>query len=288
MTRYAMRRASGDDVPRVMALLDRRTDWLRDRGSDQWSTRAFAPLMHAAVDRGETWLLWDGDDAVATLTMTTTADPDFWTRDERLVPALYLSKLATDPGRSGEGLGAMLVDWAAGYAGDRGVLWLRWDVWRTNTRLQDYYRGIGGRLLRIVDRPCRHSGALFDLSRAPRALDITTDTAHAPIAALPSRPFVHHATWIDERPTGNPVGRTRVEIVDDWPLPDGLPLSVTPTHRPVLFDAGDGWHVNTFSAQPVETWPPALDPALLRPGHPYRLQLGEAGTGVQLYGDTSR
>lgn len=285
MTRYLMRRATPADLPHVMTLLDQRTAWLRDRGTDQWSTREFAPVMRDAVDRGDTWLLWDGDTPVATLTMTTMADPDFWTPDERRTPALYLSKLATTLDRRGDGLGALLIDWAAGYAGARGVHWLRWDVWKTNTRLQDYYRSLGARLLRIVDKPGRHSGALFALSRKGPALDITTDTAFAPLATLPSHRFVPRTTWVDELPTGNPLGYDRVDIIDNLILIGEPEPSVTPDSKPVVFDAGDGWHAKTFFSHPVESWPPELDPALLRPGRLYRLQLGTEPSTVDFYGD---
>lgn len=170
-----MRRAAAEDLPAVMSLLDARTQWLRARDTDQWSTRAFQPVMEGAIERGETWLLCEDGQAVATLTMNTTADPDFWTHDEQTTPAFYLSKLATSLDHKGRGLGALLIDWAAGYACEHGILWLRWDVWRTNVELQNYYRSIGATPLRVVNIPGRYSGALFELSATPRAdLGITT------------------------------------------------------------------------------------------------------------------
>jgi hypothetical protein len=40
---------------------------------------------------------------------------------------------------------------------------VRWDAWRTNPQLQDYYRSIGAQHLRTVDVADRWSGALFEV-----------------------------------------------------------------------------------------------------------------------------
>jgi len=40
---------------------------------------------------------------------------------------------------------------------------LRWDVWRTNRQLQAYCQPLSANLLRVVDAPCRFSGALFEM-----------------------------------------------------------------------------------------------------------------------------
>ena len=34
---YVMRQATLDDLDTVMSIVGERTDWLRERGSDQWS-----------------------------------------------------------------------------------------------------------------------------------------------------------------------------------------------------------------------------------------------------------
>lgn len=282
-----MRQATIDDHGQVMALLDARTTWLQSQGTDQWSTRAFSPVMADAIERGETWLLYDDDQAIATLTLTTIADPDFWSPEERLVPAYYLSKLATRLDRRGEGLGALLIDWATGYASERGVLWLRWDVWRNNAKLQQYYRDLGAHQIRTVEKPGRHSGVLFQLSRAPRPLDVTTATEFGPIATLPSHPFVIiRGDEFDALSTGNSTAREHCLIINDWMLTDAIPAQVTEQHRPVLFDAGDGWHIRSHFAYALDPWPPTLDATLLHRGHTYRLQLGDEDPNtVVLFGN---
>jgi Acetyltransferase (GNAT) family len=161
---YVMQRAGPADLPAVMALLDERRRWLAERGSDQWNTgRAFKARMANAIDRDETLLLRDDGVPIATFTMTPEGDSDFWTPGELKESALYLGKMASAVGRGGEGLGALMLSWAQDWAARSGFDLLRWDVWRTNHRLQDYYRYIGGQYIRTVHASHRWSGALFQI-----------------------------------------------------------------------------------------------------------------------------
>jgi len=71
--------------------------------------------------------------------------------------------MASAVGRSGEGLGSLMLSWAQDWAARSGFDSLRWDVWRTNKQLQDYYQSIGGRYIRTVHADHRWSGALFQI-----------------------------------------------------------------------------------------------------------------------------
>ncbi|MGB6161277.1 MAG: GNAT family N-acetyltransferase [Pseudonocardiaceae bacterium] len=189
---YIMRRASVADLPAVMALLDERTRWLHERGSKQWNTgRDFETLIGDAIGRRNTWLLRDDDASLATLTLTSDGDTDFWTPEELREPALYLGKMASALRRSGEGLGSLMLSWAQDWAARSGFDSLRWDVWRTNNQLQDYYRSIGGRYVRTVQVAGRWSGALFEIP-ARRIVDLTDRviTCSCIPDREPSQPFI--------------------------------------------------------------------------------------------------
>lgn len=161
---YTMRLARSDDLDTVISLLDERIQWLRDRGSDQWSTgRTFQTRLRNSINRKETWLLLDRDTAIGTVSISTDGDPDFWTPEELAEPAIYVGKMATRIERSGESLGALMIQWVRDYAAHAGIGRVRWDVWRTNEELQDYYRDLGGRHVRTVDAADRWSGALFEV-----------------------------------------------------------------------------------------------------------------------------
>lgn len=161
---YLVWQARPADLGTVMQLLNARVTWLREQGSEQWSTyRRWRPEMAEAISRGETFLLYDADSlqAIGTITMTEEADTDFWSEEERKVPSLYLAKLATVPERAGEGLGRILLEYALYRAVAKQLDEVRMDVWRTSTRLHEYYVDQGWTLLRTVVRPGRFSGTLF-------------------------------------------------------------------------------------------------------------------------------
>ena len=161
---YVMRPVEHDDLDTVMALLGARIHWLRARGSDQWSTGStFRTRLTNNIERGETWLLEDNGEAIATITLGTEGDPDFWTPDELRERAIYVSKMASKIERRGEGLGALMIRWTQDRAAKSGLDTVRWDAWRTNPQLQDYYRSIGAQYVRTVDVADRWSGALFEV-----------------------------------------------------------------------------------------------------------------------------
>jgi GNAT superfamily N-acetyltransferase len=167
---YVMHRAGPADLDEVMALLNGRMRWLHERGNEQWNTgRDFEATIIDSIDRRDTWLLRDGDAFIGTLTLTPEGDPDFWTPEELRNPALYVGKMASAVLRRGKGLGRVLLLWAQDWAARSGFDLLRWDVWRTNDKLQDYYKSIGGQYIRTVHPGHRWSGALFQIPAGPIA-----------------------------------------------------------------------------------------------------------------------
>jgi GNAT superfamily N-acetyltransferase len=141
---YVMHRAGPADLDEVMALLNGRIRWLHERGSEQWNTgRDFEATIIDSIGRRDTWLLRDGDAFIGTLTSAVL--------------------------RRGKGLGRVLLLWAQDWAARSGFDLLRWDVWRTNDKLQDYYKSIGGQYIRTVHPGHRWSGALFQIPTGPIA-----------------------------------------------------------------------------------------------------------------------
>jgi GNAT superfamily N-acetyltransferase len=156
--------ATPDDLSDVMSLLNQRIEWLRENGSDQWNTgRSFENRMSNAIARRETWLLRDEGIAIATLSLSKDGDPDFWTPEELRENAFYLGKMATSLSRRRENLGQLLLMWTQDHAAREGIKVIRWDVWKTNERLQAYYRSLGARFVRKEDVADRWSGALFEV-----------------------------------------------------------------------------------------------------------------------------
>jgi GNAT superfamily N-acetyltransferase len=181
---YVMHQAGAADLDDVMGLLDERIRWLRERGSEQWNTgRDFRAKVVDSIGRRNSWLLRDGDASIGTLTLTPQGDPDFWTPEELRDPALYVGKMASAVRRRGEGLGRLMLSWAQDWAARSGFDLLRWDVWRTNDQLHDYYRSVGGLHLRTAHPAHRWSGALFQLPTR-RIMNLSDDVVTSSLAAM--------------------------------------------------------------------------------------------------------
>ena len=105
-------------------------------------------------------------DVIATVTLNTRPDLDFWNPDTD-GPALYLYKLLLAREYGGQGIGSDICDWSVDQAARRGLPWLRLDVWRTNTGLQRYYLDQGFDHMRTKEVEGRDSGACFQRRAEP-------------------------------------------------------------------------------------------------------------------------
>lgn len=164
------------DVEVIMSWRRERVAWLAERGEDQWSIALPRSAVAATVVAGQTWLVWDGDDPAATITLSAwehvddlwkpDVDPDpLWYAADDPANAIYAAKMIVPLARSGDGLGTEMLDWAGGQAFEAGLQWLRLDAWTTNTRLHAYYVGQGFRHVRTV--ASRISGACFQRPTQP-------------------------------------------------------------------------------------------------------------------------
>jgi GNAT superfamily N-acetyltransferase len=243
-----IRRAQPADFDTVMALLAGSTRWLRERGSDQWSTgRGFGRKVRPAIAAGNVWLLHDDDTPVGTITLDTAGDTDFWTPAELDEPSLYLSKLAVARDRAGSELGVLLLDWAADRAWRQGRTWLRLDAWKTNRRLHRYYLDRGWTYLRTSTLVHRHSGALFQRFAAPlpQGVSVSDDAPPTMIRSANSGRWEsdgagnwmpHHTHTVPGLTVDNPwVGPTSPLLMPDAryrirPTEDGWVLEREPAH----------------------------------------------------------
>lgn len=168
-----IRRANGDDLPAIIALRTESEKWLADQGIEQWTAKwddVGRRKLSDSVRRREAWVIKDGGRTIATVTLNTRPDLDFW-HPEVDGPALYLYKMLVSRKRSGEGVGVDILDWATDRAAKEGYPYLRLDVWRTNHALQHYYLANGFEYVRTEIVPGRDSGACFQ-RRAARISDL--------------------------------------------------------------------------------------------------------------------
>jgi GNAT superfamily N-acetyltransferase len=169
-----MRIAKGtpEDLWAVLRLADEASAWLgNEKKSDQWqrpwpNKAARDDRVRQGLENGETWLVWDGRNPAATVTITTEHDPAVWSEpgctcdpDE---PAVYVHRLIVARDYAGRGLGAELVDWFGRWARrGYGARWIRIDVWTTNKELHAYYLDTGFEPCGFCADPDYPSAALF-------------------------------------------------------------------------------------------------------------------------------
>ena len=165
-------RASVQHLDTVLGLIEDARSWLWSKDTDQWDKPWPAPAARdervlAGLRNEKTWIVWDGDIAAATITITTRRNNAVWSTPactanlaER---AVFVHRLITSRKYAGLGLGTELIDWA-GLRGCReyGARWIRIDVWSTNAGLHDYYMSQGFRPCGTCADPDYPSGALFE------------------------------------------------------------------------------------------------------------------------------
>ena len=147
-----------------MTLRTEAEEWLRTKGTDQWSDpetgeKAIAK-WRASIDEGRAWVVVGERDEVLATVSRGPVDRDFWRDADRPETALYLYKLIVARDASGRHLGTRVIDWMCRLAALEGRTWVRIDTWRTNTGLHDYYERLGFRHVRTEEPSHRRSGWL--------------------------------------------------------------------------------------------------------------------------------
>jgi|GEM_PF-1571570 len=267
---YLIRRAVSEDLPSVMKLLNDRITWLTRQGHAQWRDRDFRVTMDRLVRQGFTWIAFDDSTPIATVSLSTLADSDFWNPVEKRQPALYMSKMATSVERAGTSLGASLTLWAYQRAQDSDISRLRWDAWRDNQSLVSYYKQLGATHLRTESPKHRKSGALFELAyrKPPADLPFVTQDDFA-LYLLPnqSRRIFHPGE--DALRHGAPNSSTPTHSIDDLmcpPLYAEKPLPSGPITSPCratkqagrsvsIYNPGGQWCAHGFFSHAIEQWP---------------------------------
>lgn len=118
-------------------MLDEAARWLAGRGVRQWPPRFEAAWVEGAISRGETWLVEVAGRTAGTVTLD--CSDALWA--DTPGSAAYVHRMAVC--RWAAGLGAVILDWAAATARDRGAGALRLDCVSSNTRLRAYYEARG-------------------------------------------------------------------------------------------------------------------------------------------------
>jgi GNAT superfamily N-acetyltransferase len=158
--------ATPDQAPLVGALLNESAAWLANRGIDQWPNPFPDDIVRASVARLDTYLAWQDGEPVGTLAVYW-SDTTFWGLwRTRPADAGYVHRLAVAQRARGQGLGARLLDWAAGQVAAHGRDWLRLDCGRDNPGLRTFYERLGFQHVDDVEVAVPGAGAGADPWRA--------------------------------------------------------------------------------------------------------------------------
>ncbi|MGW7307393.1 GNAT family N-acetyltransferase [Streptomyces sp. NPDC054835] len=142
--------ANPDDLSRLLAFRAEAASWLTKAGTDQWQRPYPADRLLATIEAGVVFMVRDGAETAATITLTPEAEEGLWTERELDEPSMFVNKLTVARSHASQDLGGRLLDWAGDRAHRSGAVWLRLDAWTTNTKLQDYYLRHGFTHVRTV------------------------------------------------------------------------------------------------------------------------------------------
>lgn len=163
MSALAFRLATLEDTDTVLRILNEAAAWLSDRGIAGWQTGQWRRAkIEAAIERGETYLAYDGETVAATVNLEW-SDPEMWPAAP--ADAGYVHRLAVARHAHGRRLGGEVLAFAERTARERGKRYLRLDCACASAGLRAYYEaagftGRGERVVRgVTDTWC---GALFE------------------------------------------------------------------------------------------------------------------------------
>lgn len=138
------RRITQEQVPVAHAILAACGQALAAQGYHNWDPPYPLERMRVEATSREIYLVTDGDEPVATYTVTTTMPhpypPAIFAPGVR---ALYLNRLAVIPSRWRGGLGKRCMDDVEARARDLGCPVVRFDAFRDNDAVLAFYRRLG-------------------------------------------------------------------------------------------------------------------------------------------------
>lgn len=139
-SKLVISQAVAGDSAKIYPHMEEVRRWLRERGSDQWSSPFTPTWIENQIELGQYFIAYHEGKLAATFRLMW-ADPDYWGDDD--TPALYLHTLAVNSAFSGKGIGGQILTWAENYARQHDKPYLRLDTGADNPFLVNYYDKAG-------------------------------------------------------------------------------------------------------------------------------------------------
>jgi ribosomal protein S18 acetylase RimI-like enzyme len=147
MDRFVVERATLADAAAVEALLDSVSEWLSQRGIDQWTAGTFGPEVDAVARAGDLYVARRDDRPVGCFMLETTCPgwmAEWLTqRSRQIADAMYVGRLAVAREAAGGSIGVRLLDEAAAITRRAERRYLRLNSPAGNQALRRFYLGAG-------------------------------------------------------------------------------------------------------------------------------------------------
>ena len=144
--------ATPSDLPLLLDLRKQASAWLRrELDVDQWGNAFPADHILSSINAQSVYLIKDGRETAATVTLDSEPEPDLWSSVELEERSLHMHKLIVLRTYAGRDLGRRIIAWASDLTARAGGQWLRINVTTHNTRLQRYYLDAGFEYVRTAE-----------------------------------------------------------------------------------------------------------------------------------------
>lgn len=130
--------ATAADAAEIFYLRNGLVDWMQRRGISQWHHNDVSEeQIRQQAGAGQWWLIRADAGSLIAAIRTLDEDPRIWGEPDR--GAIYVHGLMVDRRYAGQGLGRMLLAWAAEHGRRQDAEVLRLDCVAANLGLCDYY-----------------------------------------------------------------------------------------------------------------------------------------------------
>lgn len=138
----AIEKASAKNIESIIDIIKERCEWLQNNNIDQWNPSSYLKKYDSTyfleqLKNGNELYVAKINEKVVGVMLIKFKDPDYW-QDEK--EAIYIHHLASRLDNSGDGVGTILLDYAASLAKKYNKEYIRLDCKKRNDNLNKYYK----------------------------------------------------------------------------------------------------------------------------------------------------
>jgi GNAT superfamily N-acetyltransferase len=128
------------DITEIFRLYKAATDFQKTKYIMHWPKFELS-LIEKEIEENRQWKITINGQ-VACIWATTFDDPQIW-EEKNIDPAVYIHRIATNPGFRGQNLVSTIIEWAEDHAKENGKRFVRLDTVGENEGLISHYQKFG-------------------------------------------------------------------------------------------------------------------------------------------------